>query len=182
MKTIKLTLTDKRLDGEGRGVRGTLDALQDLLHPIQHRRWVLSRWSRESTMALAICVGFVEGGREMGRVTRRRRGGRTNVSPLLIQVFVPGVVFLVVHCGRVVARGLDATIAIPVVVVDLGGRRVGNSSGSWSGSAQIHRWQVEGRWRFERCGLNRTNLLEASLFQQRHHGLLLFLRWMVGRL
>jgi hypothetical protein len=96
-KTIKLTLTNKRLDGEGRGGGGALDSLQDLLHAVHRRRRALSRVCRSRAMALAIRVGLEEGGRVMGRVARRRRGGRPNISTLMVEILVSRVQFLVVH-------------------------------------------------------------------------------------
>jgi hypothetical protein len=130
-------------------------------------------------MALAICVGLEEGGGVMGRVARRRRSGRPNVFTLMVNVFVMGVKLLVVHCGRVEARGLVATVAVPVVEIDLGGRPVGIGRGRWGGSAQILHWWFEGRRWFERSGLNHSNLFEAGLLQGRSHGLLLLLRWVI---
>jgi hypothetical protein len=150
-----------------------LDALEDLLHPVKRWRWVLSRRRRRPTMALAICVGFGEGCR-VGRVTRHRRGGRADVMPLVVEEVSPGVVLPIIHRRGVEACGLDATIAVPVVVVNLGGRHVGEGSGSRSGSARIHRWLLKRR-RFKGCGMW-SDILEAGLFQRRRHGLLLFLR------
>jgi hypothetical protein len=130
-------------------------------------------------MVLTISVGLVEGSREFGRVARRRRSGRPCVDSLLIVILVVSVQLPVIHRRRIEGRGLVATIMVPVNEVGLGGRPVGVGRGRWGGSAQIPRWLVEGRLRFEGSGLNHSNLFEAGLFQGRCHGLLLLLRWMI---
>jgi hypothetical protein len=56
-------MTEKRLDMEGGGTCGTLNALQNAQHPVERLwRWALSLGRGVGRMmALAICVGVVEG-------------------------------------------------------------------------------------------------------------------------